>query len=597
MPIYRFGLKKYHINKLMGVSRIKYNKGALINAWIIMEDILYSILIVEGDEMLSSKIKRILIKEGFSADVVRSGKDAISYMADRQNVIMLLDSIMPDMNATGLMENLSSRSINVPFVIMTDPGNEKMILNMMEMGAREYLLKNGNYIHLMPGILKKTVMQLNNEKRTAEKENSLSKTVNRYQNLADTVSLSIMLLGNDGSISYVNKMTESYFGYLKEELIGRNIRDLVPDYFDKRFTQWRDECINNPQKNSESDLIARRKDGTSFFVTIIMSYFKDENDSYTLCLINDITESKQTERELVEYKKHLEQVNRERTSEIMEINKLLKQEIRVRKIVEQELLKATEMAEKANKAKSEFLANMTHELRTPLNSVIGFAKLMRRSNNPDLYEKRLNNILTSSEHLLSLINDLLDISKIEAGKMDFKMEVLPINETIMKCINLISVLAKEKNIAVGFIKNIKDDAVINGDRKGLEQVFLNLLSNAVKFTPAGGRVDILSNLHENFLVIEIIDNGIGINSKHLDYIFEKFTQIKTGLMRGNEGTGLGLPISKKIIDAHGGNISVRSQEGLGSTFIVKIPRNISNFQHDSSSEIRLGVDSADWVAN
>ncbi len=237
-----------------------------------------------------------------------------------------------------------------------------------------------------------------------------------------------------------------------------------------------------------------------------------------------------------------------------------------------ELEVAKERAEQADRIKSAFLATMSHELRTPLNSIIGFTGIMLQGLagplNPE-QQKQMAMVQNSSRHLLSLINDVLDISKIEAGQLDLAYESFDLRTSIEKMIKLITPLAEKKGLNLEF-DFPESQASITTDQRRIEQVILNLLNNAVKFTDQGN-VSIVCRAKDSGFILSFSDTGIGIKKEDLTNLFQPFTQIDTGLARKREGTGLGLSICKRILDIMGGSIAVESTLGKGSTFTVLLP--------------------------
>jgi two-component system sensor histidine kinase BarA len=244
----------------------------------------------------------------------------------------------------------------------------------------------------------------------------------------------------------------------------------------------------------------------------------------------------------------------------------------------------------SNRLKSEFLANVSHELRTPLNSILGFAELLRDTvaENPDPKMARyLQNILASGRNLLELINDLLDLAKIEAGKMDIRAESLSLNDLFEGLINLLKPIAEGKDLSI--IPAVGSDVpIMQTDPTKLQQVLYNLLSNAIKFSPNGGRIDISAQMSgTDSIRIAVRDRGPGIEPEKQELIFEKFRQIDGSVTRQHSGTGLGLAISKELISLLGGTMGVESVLGEGATFWVILPQKIQPGQRDVREKLVL----------
>ena len=235
--------------------------------------------------------------------------------------------------------------------------------------------------------------------------------------------------------------------------------------------------------------------------------------------------------------------------------------------------------EAANRHKSEFLANMSHELRTPLTAIIGFSEVLSDKLFGELNDKQneyIGDIVTSGRHLLSLINDILDLSKVEAGRMELDVTRFDLPTAIENALILIRERATRHGIKV---EHYIDERLgeVAGDERKFKQILLNLLSNAVKFTPEGGSIGVSAALIKDAVEVAVRDTGIGIAPENQQTIFEEFRQVGTDAAKKREGTGLGLTLTKKFVELHGGTIRVESAVGRGSTFTFTLPLNQENF--------------------
>lgn len=281
---------------------------------------------------------------------------------------------------------------------------------------------------------------------------------------------------------------------------------------------------------------------------------------------------KDTEIDLIEHRDHLETMVKDRTSKLEDANEKLSAEIKERIQTLNELAVAKERAEAADRLKSSFLATMSHELRTPLNSIIGFTGIILQGIvGPlnDEQKKQLNMVRGSAQHLLSLINDVLDISKIEAGQLQVADENYNLRQTIEKAVESARPLADKKGLELACSIS-PEIGNITGDRRRVEQILLNLISNAIKFTEKGS-VKIECEPEDGKVNIRVIDTGIGIRTEDTETIFKAFRQIDSGITRKYEGTGLGLSICKRLVELMGGKIWVTSVLGSGSTFGFNLP--------------------------
>ena len=365
----------------------------------------------------------------------------------------------------------------------------------------------------------------------------------RYRKLFEAASDAILEVDHTGRIQLVNQEAETLFRCSRADLIGKHIDEFVPERFRSGHAAHRDSYGARPVKRpmgSGLDLWARRADGSEVPVDINLSPIQTGEDVRIMCVVRDITERKRAEEAIRTLNHMLEQRNRE--------------------------------VERANQLKGEFLASMSHELRTPLNAIIGFSDLLREESGGELNEKQkryAGHIGQGARHLLALINDILDLSKIEAGQVELRMETLSASDRIEEVLTAIRPLTIDKKL------NLRADVFpgleIVADRTHLKQILYNLLNNAVKFTPQGGEITVDAHTEGDICRISVADTGIGIAPEDMDAIFESFRQVAATTKGIREGTGLGLAITKRLVEAHRGRIWVESQLGKGSRFFVELP--------------------------
>jgi PAS domain S-box-containing protein len=371
----------------------------------------------------------------------------------------------------------------------------------------------------------------------------------KFRELIENAPDAILQVNSTGAIVIANRTAETMFGYTREELMGQKVDVLVPDAHRAAHPGHRKVFANAGLTRPMGlglDLFAQRKDGSKFPVEISLSPMKTEIGIHVTAVIRDVTERKLTEQ-------------------------------RVRTLQESymtELEARHKEAERLNHLKSEFMASISHELRTPLHTIIGFAELLEEEGEGPLNPKQkrfLHHIHVDSEHLLGLINDVLDLSRIEAGGLHLRTEPVGLLKIIAESVNAIQPYAASRSVSIRMGNEI--DFTVMADPVRLRQILYNLLSNGAKFTQPGGEVHVDAVVEENTVRITIADTGLGIAPEECIRIFEKFYQVGFTPVGVREGTGLGLAICKQLVEMQKGTIWVESELGRGSKFHFTLPHN------------------------
>ena len=375
-----------------------------------------------------------------------------------------------------------------------------------------------------------------------------SSAVQRLSLFLEAAPDAIIEVNRQGTIVLANPEAERMFQRSQAELIGLRVEALIPERYQPGHSAHRGRYATHPTRRPMGrgvELYALRKDGTELAVDINLSPLADA-EGHVLCVVRDISE---------------------------------------RRAAEGEIAMRTREVERANRMKSEFLASMSHELRTPLNTILGFSELLSEESSGALNDKQkrfVTHIQRDAEHLLELINDILDLSKIEAGRLELHLEPFPMAVAAAEVLTSVRPLAISKNLVLD--SDLDTTLILQADRLRFKEILYNLFSNAIKFTPAGGRVWIQSAVSEGSVCLMVGDTGIGIKAEDQGAIFESFRQVSVTTKGVREGTGLGLAITRRLVEHHGGKIWVESTPGQGSRFFLTLPIAGSELSHEETSE-------------
>jgi len=564
------------------------------------------ILIVEDSSTQDEMLKFLLEKHDYHVSVANNGMGALELMNKHKPKLVITDIIMPEMDGYQLCRHIKENEYlkDVPVILLTALSEPDDILKGLECGAEyfitkpyeeKYLISRIQYVFanklmhetdkLQMGIeivfgnkkyyitserqqilnlllsTYETAVQKNLEllriqdelkilneeleekveertkslrvevKERKRAENALKMALKNWQDTFNAISDSVFILDPEGRIIQSNGVLEHMMGINSKDVIGQHCHETfhgIPDFIEG--------CPFKRMKKTRMRELFEFEDkahGLWFQVTVDPIYNESGELINAVHIMRNVTELKKME------------------------------EVHFKNI----------QLKIADKMKSDFLAHMSHELRTPLNSIIGFSELLKTMTAGELNEKQVHyvdNIRESSKHLLALINDILDLSKVEAGKIELTIDKISVPNAINEVVNLIKERAIKSNVSIK--KDIEPQLEIMADRQRFKQILFNLLSNAVKFNkPEGGEVKITGRKEDDMVKISVSDTGIGIREENMNKLYQEFEQIDSGNVRKYEGTGLGLAITKKLVELHGGKIWAKSKYGEGSTFIFTIP--------------------------
>jgi hypothetical protein len=516
------------------------------------------IIIIDDDDTIRMSLKDILTEKGFSdiieADTGESGLELI----DNNNVdCVLLDLHMPGIDGFEVCKRLraNEKTKNIPIILLTARFKDsESIVKGFEAGANDFLTKPYNIVELLARI--KSALKSKRKTEQLKNERDLSK------NLVEDANAIVLVLDRSYNIINVNKKAENILGLTRNELFNKNFFEHL--YEDEQYRNNVSSTyllVRESQKEFyelETNILNANNEKILIRWSITFRYDENYRLKRIINIGHDVTE----------------------TSRLQNTIELLAADLKIKNLeLDQkniELSAKNEQLTELNKLKDDILHIASHDLRSPLNGILGYTQLLLSQHSEEylLSEKQttvLQKVKYCGEVQLTLINDLLDIAKLESGKLELRLSKVNLVDVISSCIELLESLAMNKDIKLNFRKNI-NLIWVTIDVPKITQVINNLINNAIKFTPSDGNIDISVFAKDNLIEVSIKDTGVGIEKKDLSKVFKKFSQIRKHGTSGEKGTGLGLAICNNLVKLHGGIISVFS-EGLnkGSTFLFTLP--------------------------
>ena len=505
------------------------------------------ILLLEDDSADRELIRARLKNGGINCEL-KQVANSTDFLAELQNDnldLILSDYALPQFDGISALKIAQEIRPDVPFILVSGVLGEERAIEALKDGATDYVLKQ-RLERLLPSV--KRALRESQERRELQRaEESLRQTDDMLRAVVDASPVAILTLSLDYQVLTWNKTAEQIYGWKAFEILHQPL-PVIPESYKNAFT----DCVERVlQKQTLKNLEFRhlRKDGLLVDINVSLAPIHD-CEGNSCCFIMtavDITLNKQVEAE--------------------------------RRVLLQREQKARADAEKASRIKDEFLAIVSHELRTPLNAILGWTKLISSGRiKPERFEQALKVIDRNATLQAQLIEDLLDISRIIRGKLHLELNPVDLKSIIHETVETLALAAEAKsiNVQLNLAHNV---ACVVGDSNRLSQILWNLLSNAIKFTPSGGSIEINLQQVNSMVQIQVSDTGIGISPDFLPLIFEYFRQVDGSTTRSKGGLGLGLAITRNLVEAHGGTIAAESPgEEQGATFTVKFPIRSSNIK-------------------
>jgi len=518
------------------------------------------ILHLEDNDSDSQLIQLWLKKENIKYDYLFADneEDFRNILTNQKIDIILSDYHLPGYSGSEAMLLAKTHYPHIPFVFVSGTMGEEVAIESLLNGATDYVLKN-RLVRLAPAV-RRALRESKLQKEYQNAIDALRQREEQYRTLIEGMNEGMMLSDNDDTIVFINQQTCNITGFSSEELIGKACHTILFDLENGKKILEKNKLRQQGVKDIyEIELTRKNSDKIWIRCSGSPAYDDAGNVTGSVGVFENIDDQKKAENER---------------------NKLT-----------QLLIKAKEKAEESDRLKSAFLANISHEIRTPMNGILGFAELLKVPElAPEVQDHYIEVIEQSGNRMLNIINDIVDISKIEAGQMNVHLEETNVNQLLRDLYVFFTPEASSKGIKLAVTIDLADkNSIIQTDHTKLAQVLTNLIKNALKFTKSGSiefgyRVETRHALSLQFFVR---DTGVGIPEDQTYMIFERFRQGSVSLTRAYEGAGLGLSISKAFVEMLGGRIWVESELGKGSVFFFELPLNMLETKLKEAMNIQI----------
>jgi PAS domain S-box-containing protein len=504
-----------------------------------------TILVVEDDEGLNRLAQKKLKQHGFQTRGTTTGKEALTLMKEIENPLLLLDYMLPDITGEDVIRIMGEENLRIPFIMMSGRGSEKIAVEMMKLGARDYIVKDTSFLEFLPQVVKQTVETINTERKLAKTVATLEESENKYQALIENAMDAIYIL-QDNRFVFVNNAFCSMFGYSQEEIQKLDtflnlVGEESHDYIRERAAQLN----RGEQVDQHYEFVGRKKNGEKLYLDAAIGSIVFEGRKARQGMLRDVSDRKKDE----EQKAELEKV------------------------------------------KSDFMLLVSHELGTPLmvidlsiENLKYYGDELTAEEKEETFEK-LNLNIERIKKLKSFMSNMIFLEK---QKFKPRKEPMFLHHVARQSMSELEPLAGKKEIEMRF--DLGELDIIEADTERIHEVLSTLIDNAIRYTPVGGRITIGGSQDEANVELTVQDNGIGIAPSEHERIFERFYQIQD-ILTHKDGFGLGLSIARGIIESHGGRIWVESIPRKGSTFHFTLPK-VDPDAEDVHDELNAGNEMA-----
>ena len=504
----------------------------------------FRVLVVDGNPDHATLMARVLTSQIERAEVetVGSVAEAWSLLSGRRRYdLVVMEMALPDGNGLQFLRDMKAHSCDTPVILVTGSGDERLAVRSIQAGAADYLPKTRDFFSVLPYAVRRVL-------ETKHLETQLEDWQKKYMELLDGASDAICLLGPDGRIVRVNRAAETLLGREASELVGLQYTDVLTE---KSRRQVLDQVRGKRRRDVRLDKVEAevdRPDGKVVPVEIsAWPFFRKNRVIGYQVVVRDITERVEALRREQQYAEELQQM-------VLELQR------------------KTRELEESQRLQSQFISNVSHEFRTPLNGVLGYTELLRDGFYGTLTDEQreaLDNVASCGQHLLDLVSEILDLSRIHAHRLKLVFEPCTPREILDTVLITVRPLAEEKGLKLQ-TNAATSYPLVFCDSKRIYQVMLNLVGNAVKFTDEGV-IEIGAVPRDGVVEFYVKDTGRGIPPDRIDDIFREFVQLDGTMSRERGGLGIGLSLSKHLVELHGGSIGAESEVGKGSRFYFTVP--------------------------